>query len=269
VADRENTFLNEVSATDSSAVPDSDYLLQIFLPLIIIATVHGAFMSQQLWGSTYALWPLFLILIATNMKVFFTPAHRSDNGQSAIGDRQLPIIALASIISLSLLVAGFFYMRSHERLDYADLDEGDLTHSYLRPLKGLATRGSWLTDFEELVAYADKNIPRDDGILYLPGEDLFYYTTGRIPRFPVLMFDHTVNPYSPQEIVDLARARNIQWLIVKDDLQLEEEPLEQKDELISLLEKDFKSVDSLNNYEIYKRKQPGEEDDTDEDDNSP
>jgi len=266
---RENTFSNEVSSTDPNAVPNSKYLLQIFLPLIIIATVHGAFMSQQLWGSTYALWPLFLILIATNMKVFFTPAHRSDNGQSAIGDRQLPIIALASIISLSLLVAGFFYMRSHERLDYADLDEGELTHSHLRPLKGLATRGSWLTDFEELVAYADKNIPREDGILYLPGEDLFYYTTGRIPRFPVLMFDHTVNPYSPQEIVDLARARNIQWLIVKDDLQLEEEPLEQKDELISLLEKDFESVDSLNNYEIYKRKQPGEEDDKDEDDNSP
>jgi hypothetical protein len=243
----------------------SCWLLQIFLPLIIIATVHGSFMSQQLWGSTYALWPLFTILVATTIASFPQKATRiNDNRQSAIGNRQLLI--LIPLISVSLLISGFFYLRSHERLDYANLDDGDLTHSDLPPLKGLVTRGSWLPDFAELVAYTDKNIPRDEGILYLPGEDLFYYTTGRVPQFPVLMFDHTVNPYAPQEIVDLARARNIQWLIVKDDLQLEEEPLEQKDALINLLEKDFESVDSLNNYEIYKRKTPGEEDSDDEDD---
>ncbi len=271
-ADSDNAISNELSPTNLTGVTDSECLVQIFVPLIIIATVHGAFMSQQLWGSTYALWPFFLILIATSIKVFFTyrgsfDAH--DAQQSAIGNQPSPIIALTSIISLSLLIAGLFYIRSHERLDYADLDGGDLTRSQLPALKGLATRGSWLPDFEELVAYADKNIPRDDGILYLPGEDLFYYTTGRIPHFPVLLFDHTVNPYSANEIVELARARNIQWLIVKDDLQLEEEPLAQKDQLINLLEQDFKSVDSLNNYEIYKRKQPGEDDSDDEDDNKP
>ncbi len=39
--------------------------IELVLPLIIIATVHGAFLSQQLWGSTYALWPLFMILVTT------------------------------------------------------------------------------------------------------------------------------------------------------------------------------------------------------------
>jgi hypothetical protein len=243
--------------------------IDLLLPLIIIATGHGAFMSQQLWGSTYALWPLFLILVATIIAAGFevtptqtfpaAPTHTSDNRQSTIGNWQC--VLLASLISLSLLISGFCYIRSHERLDYANLDDGDLTHSSLPALRGLATRGSWLPDFEELVAYTDKEIPRYDGILYLPGEDLFYYATGRVPRFPVLLFDHTVNPYSPQEIVDLARARNIEWLIVKDDLQLEEEPLERKDELMNLLEQDFESVDSLNNYEIYKRKAPESEDD--------
>ncbi|HKE56262.1 MAG TPA: hypothetical protein VKB46_06165 [Pyrinomonadaceae bacterium] len=269
--DSEKSFSSELSSTGLNASSDSEWLEQIFLPLIIIATVHGAFMSQQLWGSTYALWPFFLILVATSIRVFFTPAAalRNDGGQSTISSRYLHVVALASLISLSLLIAGFFYIRSHERLDYADLDEGDLTRSNLRALRGLTTRGSWLPDFEELVAYADKNIPRDDGLLYLPGEDLFYYTTGRVPQFPVLMFDHTVNPYSPQEIVDLARARNIQWLIVKDDLQLEEEPLERKDELINLLEKDFESVDSLNNYEIYKRKSLGSDNSEDDDSDEP
>lgn len=232
----------------------------LLVPLIVIATVHGAFLSQQLWGSTYALWPLFMILIAFIISALTT-----------IPDGQVTIAALAltSLISFSLLIAGAFYVRSHERLDYADLDDGDLAHSTNPALKGMATRGSWLTDFDELVAYADKEIPREDGILCLPGEDLFYYTTGRRPQFPVLMFDHTVNPYSPQEIVDIARERNINWLIVKNDLQLAEDPVERKDELMNLLMQQFESVESLNNYEIYKRKSPDEEDDGDEEEKAP
>jgi len=224
----------------------------LFVPVIVVATVHGAFLSQQLWGSTYALWPLFVILIA-----FIISAVSWGSTSSAF--------ALTSVISICLLIAGALYVRSHERLDYADLDDGDLTHSSNPALKGMATRGSWLTDFDELVAYTDKEIPREDGILFLPGEDLFYYTTGRRPQFPVLMFDHTVNPYTPQEIVDTARETNINWLIVKNDLQLEEDPIERKDELMNLLMQQFESVDSLNNYEIYKRKSADEDGDADGD----
>jgi hypothetical protein len=254
----------------------------LLLPLVVIATVHGAFMSQQLWGSTYALWPLFMILVAFVISALFrgsSPTIREGSGHAsqALPDgratapaRTLEMnfhwhsIALASVISISLLIAGTLYVRSHERLEYANLDDGELTRSTNPALKGMATRGSWLTDFDELVAYADKEIPHDDGILCLPGEDLFYYTTGRRPQIPVVMFDHTINPYSPQEIVDIARERNINWLIVKDDLQLEEEPVEKKDELMNLLMKEFESVDSLNNYEIYRRNS-GDQDDEEND----
>jgi hypothetical protein len=248
----------------------------LLIPAIVIATVHGAFFSQQLWGSTYALWPMFVILIA-----FVTSALCWGGGSSVMegssdisqallnGQVTISAFVLASVISFSLLIAGAFYVRSHERLGYADLDDGDLAHSTNPALKGMATRGSWLTDFDELVAYADKEIPREDGILCLPGEDLFYYTTGRRPQFPVVMFDHTVNPYSPQEIVDIARERNINWLIVKNDLQLEEEPIERKDELMNLLMQQFESVESLNNYEIYKRTSADEDDDGDDDEKAP
>jgi hypothetical protein len=247
----------------------------LLVPLIVIATVHGAFFSQQLWGSTYALWPLFVILIAFIISALSwrgnsTVIEDSSAISQAIPNGQLAMsaLALASVISFCLLIAGAFYVRSHERLDYADLDDGDLAHSANPALKGMATRGSWLTDFDELVAYTDKEIPREDGILCLPGEDLFYYTTGRRPQFPVLMFDHTINPYSPQEIVDIAREKNINWLIVKNDLQLEEDPIERKDELMNLLMQQFESVDSLNNYEIYKRTS-ADEDDGDDDEKAP
>jgi hypothetical protein len=228
---------------------------ELVVAVIIIVTVHGAFMSQQLWGSTYALWPLFMILIAFNISAL-----------DSVSDPGCHRLVLASVMSISLVIAGAFYIRSHERLDYAELDDGDLTHSSNPALKGLSTRGSWLTDFDQLVAYSNKEIPKDAGLLCLPGEDLFYYTTGRVAKFPVLMFDHTINPYSPQQIVDIARGRNIQWLIVKNELQLQEEPIEKKEELMNLLMQEFESVESLDNYEIYRRKSK-ESDEEEEEDN--
>ena len=93
----------------------------------------------------------------------------------------------------------------------------------------------------------------DDGLVLIPGEDLFYYTSGRRPRFPVIMFDHTVNPFAPEEIRRIAFARNIRWLIVKNDLQVNGEPVEDKARLLALLLQDFHLVQNLGIYDVYRR----------------
>jgi len=71
----------------------------------------------------------------------------------------------------------------------------------------------------------------------------------------VVMMDNTVNPYSAAQIVQLARQRNVRWLIVKRTLQLQEEPLSFLPELLELLSHDFSPAESLNNYDIYRRNQ--------------
>ncbi len=260
------------------------------MPFMIIAAIHGAFMSQQLWGSTYAIWPLFMILLAmtlTNISGLFkdadlvvqpTASHldaglvplpirrTSPPGKPIEGQWSWFTIPLTAIVALSMTVSGAFYVQSHERLDYANLDDGELRRSTLPQLQGLSTRGDWIPNFEELVRYADREIPRDDGILLLPGEDPFYYATGRRPQFPVLLFDHTVNPYSPEELLQIARQRNIRWVIIKQDLQDEDEHNEQeRDRITEVLEQDFEQVESLTNYDIYRRKDPAQEPDEDED----
>ena len=213
------------------------------LPIILIGTVQGAFLSQQLWGSTYALWPMLMILLAGVLAELF----RLGNAKSA---RKVEI--LAGVASICLLISGGFYVASHERLDYADLSTGEKTRSTLPALAGLSTRGPWIPQFEELVHYADREIPKDQGLLMIPGEDLFYYATGRRPRFPVLMFDRTINPYSPEEIAELSRRRNICWLIVKKQLQLNADPVEDRSRLLGLLRSDFVRVQNLANYDIYR-----------------
>jgi hypothetical protein len=218
------------------------------LPFILIGTVQGAFLSQQLWGSTYGIWPLLIILLAEVLAELFRLGNKNSLKE---------IESLAGIAALSMFIAGAFYLASHERLDYVDLSTGEPAHSTLPALKHLSMRGSWLPQFEELVHFTDREISRNQGLLMIPGEDLFYYTTGRSPQFPVLMFDHTVNPYSPKEILEISRQRNICWLILKKNLQLNANPVENENHLLDLLRFDFKPVQSLANYDIYRRTSSG------------
>jgi hypothetical protein len=209
--------------------------LTLLLPLILIATIHGAFLSQQLWGSTYALWPLLTLLIAALLT-------------------QVPAIArpLAVILSATFLLCGGLYSTSHERLSYIHLD-GPLARATLPELRGLATPGPWIPGFEQLVRVTNAEIPPADAILLIPGDTPFYFATGRAPQFPVLLFDPTTNPYTPQQILDQARARNVRWLIVSRNLQLTGPPSPDLPELLRALQPGFTLVHSLANYDIYRR----------------
>jgi len=224
--------------------------VQSLLPLILIGSIHGAFLSQQLWGSTYALWPLLVILIAS-MLAGLAPREISGGAEGEVPVD--PLKAFAAIACVALLITGGYYALSHERLDYADLAGDTLERSHIPALRGLGMRGSWLPDFEELVAYSEREIPRGDAIMEIPGEDLFYFTTGRTPQFPVILMDNTVNPYSAAELANLARQRNVRWLIVKRGLQLQEQPLAFRPQLVELLSRDFSLAESLNDYDIYRR----------------
>jgi len=205
------------------------------LPLILLATIHGAFLSQQLWGSTYAIWPLLMLLIAALLT-------------------QIPTIArpLAIVISATFLICGSLYAASHERLSYIQLD-GPLAHATLPQLRGFATPGPWLPAFEELVRTTNAEIPSNDAILLIPGENPFYFATGRTPHFPILLFDPATNPYTPAQILAQSRARNVRWLIVSRNLQLTAPPSPDLPELLRALQPNFTLVRSLTNYDIYRR----------------
>lgn len=230
------------------------------LPFVLIATVHGVFLSQQLWGSTYGIWPLLIILIGLVFVLLSEPERERSGAEYPL---------LAGVISIALCIAGGFYVYSNERLDYVNFEDGEMFHSALPQLAGLSMRGDWIPDFEELVKYTDENIPREDGVLNLPGEDLFYYTTGRHPHFPVLLFDVTNNPYDVAEIQARVIASDIEWIVVKNETEIEADAMiDSKTAIFESLNPAFRHVESLNNYEVYKRRHaddPPDEDDDDDD----
>ncbi len=209
---------------------------QTLLPIILLATIHATFLSQQLWGSTYAIWPLLMLLVASLLA-------------------EIPTIAtpLTGILAATLLICGSLYSLSHERLSYTQLS-GTPASATLPPLRGLHTAGPWLPAFEELIRDTNRTIPVGDTLLLLPGQDPFYYATGRTPRFSVLLFDPATNPYSPQRLVEQAVRQNVRWLIVNRTLQLNEFPLANHADYLAALQPLFTLDHSLTNYDIYRRK---------------
>jgi len=238
-------FLVIVSFVISVAAVRQRKGVVLILPFIVIATIPAAFLSQGLSGSTYSLWPLLIVLIASAL--------------TALGNWTGHDAAITTIISaavaVSLLISGGYYVFSNVRLTYAKLTDGRMERSALPALRGLTVRGPWLPQFDALAAYVKAKIPAEDGLLIIPGEDPFYYATGREPRFPVLLFDTVGNPYSPEEIATMARAHDIRWLVVKRQLQLQPEASEWEEgnrRLVDLLRRDCTKADQLDNYDIYR-----------------
>ncbi len=227
--------------------------LRAFFPLIILAAVGGTFMSQQLWGSTYAIWPLLSFLISELLAALDRFAAQNAAFEAAPKSAKWFVPAVAALTSVTLLVCGGFYISSEERLSYVNFPDVPVQHSAFSQLAGMATPGAYLSQFDELLRYAQANIPEDDGLILIPGEDPFYFATGRVPRFPVLLFDPTTDPHSPAEAEALVRTQNIRWLIVKRDLQIKVDATPDRAEMMTLLMKEFVLAAHLHGYDIYRR----------------
>jgi hypothetical protein len=226
--------------------------LRTLLPAVVLVAINGTLLSQQLWGSTYAVWPLLLLLIAEMIAFLATEKPR---GVSPGDSRECRFFspALAAVVAATLLVCGGFYTVSEERLSYVQLPEEPVQHATLPELKGMAAPGNFVPDFEELLRFAAADIPASDGLILLPGEAPFYFATGRVPQFPVLLFDPATDPYSPAQLLEQARSHNIRWLIVKRELQIKEDPTPQREATMQALLRDFKPYRQLQSYDVYRR----------------
>jgi len=211
------------------------------MPFFVLAAIHGAFLSQQLWGSTYAIWPLLMILVAYLL------------GALPLGSGWVRP-ALAATICTTFAVCGGLYAVGHERLNYAQIPDAPIMRAALPALHGMSTSGPYIPDFEELVRFAEREIPSQDGILLLPGEEPFYYATGRTPQFPVQIFDHTTDPYSAEQLMAEARRRGVQWVVVKTRLQSDENPLPEREKTLELIAQEFALYRRLGAFDVYLRR---------------
>jgi len=118
----------------------------------------------------------------------------------------------------------------------------------------MAVCGPYMPEFEELLRFSAQEIPLNDGIILLPGEDPFYFSTGRTPQFPVLLFDNATDPLStPATLVAEAERRHTRWLIVKRNLQIKEDVTPQREATLQALQQIFRPYRTLVAYDVYRR----------------
>jgi hypothetical protein len=211
------------------------------LPFFVLAAIHGTFLSQQLWGSTYALWPLLIVLVAQTLAAL--PARA-----------RLVVFTTAAVLGAVFIICGGLYAVSLERLSYIQISDAPIEHSSVPALRGMADRGPYLANFDELVDFTEREIPRADALLVLPGEDPFYYATGRVPQFPVTLFDPTTDPYSAPELLAEARRRDVRWVIVKRVQQINGDPMPERAQSMELVAQEYALYRRLGGYDIYRRR---------------
>lgn len=211
------------------------------VPFFVLAAIHGTFLSQQLWGSTYALWPLLMVLVAFLLAGLPAPA-------------QPLATSVTAVIAATFLVCGTLYAASLERLSYVALPEAPVEHASIPALRGMATPGPYLPNLDELVNFAAREIPANDEVLPLPGEDPFFYATGRTPQFPVTLFDPATDPYSATALMNAAKQHHVRWVIVKRALQIQEDPMPGAEQAMALVQQNFKLYRRLCGYDVYLRK---------------
>ncbi len=109
--------------------------LRSFLPLILLAAIHGTMLSQQLWGSTYAIWPLLAILIA-DLLAFL--AGRCGTPSRAIAGF-FPRSRVSSPPHFSFAAASTRSAKSVSPT--SDIPDGPVEHSAFPQLAGASTPG--------------------------------------------------------------------------------------------------------------------------------
>ncbi len=220
-----------------------DFVESMFL--VALLTAMASFASQGIHGSSYGVWPLLIISLAGAVRLLAKVRPAMEGALAIYG----------AVLGLGLLSAGAQYVWRMDRLQYVKHDGPVQTSTWPR-LRGLATEGTWVPELDQLLVWIDQNIPPEEALISLPGEDPLFFALRRPPQFPVLLFEaSTVNPMSIAQMREQLVAKKIQWLVVKDPLQTTFTGL-QKHLGAELTTPDFTRVKQLGRYQIFRRTQP-------------
>ena len=216
---------------------------ETLVPLILAGTATGAIVSQGIYGSTYGIFPILILALASLVR---------DLGRFVERPTQIAPIT-GAVLALFLTVSGIPYTLTNARLLFADVNApGPVVRSEFPSLAGLSARGPYIGELDGILFWIRDNVPADDAFVFLPGEDPAFFALNRRPRLPSVYFFDVANPYSPAEIARFADEVGLRWVFVKDRLQLiEEPPLEQG--LVVALTEHATLVAQVGPYRVYRR----------------
>jgi len=217
--------------------------IETVLPLVLTGTAAGTLMSLGLNGSTFGIFPLLVLAIAAIVR---------DLTRFVPGTIRLAP-ATGVVLALFLTASGAAYTLTNARLLFVDANApGPVVRSEFPSLAGLSAPGPYIGDLDTILTWTRDNVPAEDAMVFLPGEDPVFFALGRRPRMPSVYYYDVANPYSPAEVARIANEVDLRWVFVKDRLQLVEEPALEQD-LIAALTEHASLAAQVGPYRIYRR----------------
>jgi hypothetical protein len=218
-----------------------------FEPLLtatLLVFCYGTFLSQGVTASSFAVWPVFCLLLAGILIGLRSLAPGLSPG--------LCEAYLAAAVAAAV-VTGVPQLVTNRRLDYARHD-GPVHASRHPRLAGLHTGGNYLPRLDELLAFFEQRVPAGEGFTAIPGEDPLYFALRRRPRLPLVQFDRTVNTLSPEQFVELAKASGIEWIVAKRQRQLLHQSQTHFPATVRLVLRDYEPVLENDTYLVMRRR---------------
>lgn len=216
---------------------------EMLVPIVVLATTLGAVQSLGLSGSSFAMFPLLVIALACLVR----------DAARAMPELAVSAPRFGMAVALALVVLGTVYTLTNKRLAFVDVNAaGSVEHAAYPTLVGLSARGPYLGDLDEILRWIDGHVGPSESLAMLPGEEPVFFALGRRPVLPSVYFYDVATPYSPDELARIADERGLQWVFVKDRIQLVEEP-PLNEAIVAALTARATLVDRVGAYRIYRR----------------
>jgi len=225
------------------AVLSASQPVRVMLPWIAVILTFFSFLSQGHTKSSYGVWALFVLMVASVVRV------RNDPWQ----------LLICWIFAITLTLTAIPYVYRNIRLRYIDRRGKTLQTVTSGSFRGFTVHVPHLSNFFELLDFVTKYIPESEPVVCVPQEDPFYVMTGRRNPLPMVIFDRTAMPFSPEEIVEEAERRRVKWVIVKRVLQIRHLAWEVEGIPEAFSEK-YTTVARLSGYDILYRSAPAQAD---------
>ncbi|NQU34171.1 MAG: hypothetical protein HQ521_13140 [Bacteroidetes bacterium] len=211
---------------------EKHYLVSPTSPIIMIIVANASFLSQGFVGSSYGIWPVFAILISYCYKNF--------------EEMRTGLAIIIAILTFTLALNSI----NDSRLSFVDT-KGPHTMAESSLLSGLGTNGSWFNDLNEIEQYINTNIPENESIYFIPGEDPLYYLTGRTPKLNYFQLNSITLSRDLDSVYADINMAGIKWVIIKTKLQCERGFINY-DLLADSIKNNYVLYRKLDSYEIYR-----------------
>jgi len=194
-----------ISGIQKKHIPD----IYSLLPFVLVPTALSSYLAHDIVGSSYSTWPVVMILLAYTFRSLSRMFHHVPWHIIHL----LVILFFTAVLSRAVVENNFLRYYYH----YAGKNA---YHANLPPIAGLSTPGPWIVNMEAMFDYVEKHIPKNESVVFLPGEDPFFAVTKRINPLPFVQLHYQTYPMDYNSIILMILDKQVEWIIVKKQLQV-------------------------------------------------